>query len=222
MSDLDRIVMVQGDALTYEYPEAELVLTDPPWTYEAQNGKPPPYEGLSTEDIVTVLFERLRWRRLAVWVTAPLFPEFVAEIVKRGLPMFQTVGAWDKNAYRHGQGKQWGSRMEFLLLFVKPKAVNNPETPLENGYSWAPTSAGDESHSYKPPGWQSQMIRKWTAPGAVIVDPFLGLGSSGHAADMVPNRRFLGTEKDPARLARAVASLDHLRRARARRAGGTP
>lgn len=49
----------------------------------------------------------------------------------------------------------------------------------------------------KPVSLLSWMVKSWTRPGTVILDPFMGSGSTGEAA-LANGRRFIGIERDPA------------------------
>jgi DNA modification methylase len=60
----------------------------------------------------------------------------------------------------------------------------------------------------KPVPLMEDLIEQMTDPGDVVLDPFMGSGSTGVAALRL-NRRFLGVEIDPAHYATALARLRH-------------
>jgi site-specific DNA-methyltransferase (adenine-specific) len=59
----------------------------------------------------------------------------------------------------------------------------------------------------------AHLIRHITKPGDLVVDPFMGIGTTGEAA-IQHGRRFLGIDRDPAVFAAAAAHLSGLKAAR--------
>lgn len=60
----------------------------------------------------------------------------------------------------------------------------------------------------KPTDLMSYLVRLVTPPGGVVLDPFMGSGSTGKAA-MREGMRFVGCEMDPAYMAIARARIEH-------------
>jgi site-specific DNA-methyltransferase (adenine-specific) len=114
---------------------------------------------------------------------------------------------WDK--MKIGMGYHYRARYEFVLFFEKGKRkLHNLGVPdvisvprIHRGY---PTE--------KPPEVAKILIEQSTEPGALIVDPFCGSGSSGVAA-LSEARHFMGNDL-------GEAALD-LSRQRLVDAGGT-
>ena len=95
---------------------------------------------------------------------------------------------WDKK--RIGMGYHYRSRYELILFFEKGKRKLNDlgvpdiiEQPrIHRGYP-----------AEKPPEVSEVLIRQSTQPGELVVDPFMGSGSSGVAAARL-GRSFLGAD----------------------------
>lgn len=201
---LSRHVLVLGDARRVDWsalPSPDLVLTDPPWLFQQANGKPPPYPGMPTPEIVGVLVQCGAFRAhvgFAMWVTGAHFGEFIEELVRRRLPLPVTLGAWDKGGADYGQGAWWASRMEFLLRWSGGHADRS--RLASNG-----VSTPKQSHSEKPVRWQADLIHRWAPDDGVVLDPFLGLGTTLRAVHQAGGqRRFVGVELVPKRFEAAI------------------
>lgn len=98
---------------------------------------------------------------------------------------------WDKQ--KIGMGYHYRARYEFVLFFEKGKRkLNNLGVPdvlsfprVHNGY---PTE--------KPVDLLRVLIEQSTQPGEVVIDPFMGSGSTGEAA-LRTGRDFAGSDTSP-------------------------
>lgn len=70
------------------------------------------------------------------------------------------------------------------------------------------TVARNHHPTVKPTALMRYLCRLVTPPGGVVLDPFMGSGSTGKAA-MAEGFRFIGIELDPEYLAIAQARIDH-------------
>lgn len=96
-----------GDSLNTEFPHADLVLTDPPWKYQQRFGATSAedhYEGMEYEQIIDLLFERMSWSRLCMWITAPHLGSFLRRYFLTETPASST-GAWGAS----GASGPWGT-----------------------------------------------------------------------------------------------------------------
>jgi site-specific DNA-methyltransferase (adenine-specific) len=108
---------------------------------------------------------------------------------------------WDKRSI--GMGYHYRARYEFVLFFEKGKRrladLGTPdvlEVPrVRNGY---PTE--------KPEELSRILIEQSSAPGEIVIDPFMGSGSVGAAA-LQTGRHFLGTDVSGSSLTAARARL---------------
>jgi DNA modification methylase len=140
--------------------------------------------------------------RMVVWCTFPLLAQWMAADLGRW--RYVTGGAWCKTG-GIGQGYHWRGDAEVALVYVDRRApAGRPHATIRSGHT---SKRG--KHSAKPIAWQRSMIRAWSRPGDLVIDPFAGLGSVGVAAS-IEARRYLGWELDPARHAVAQAEIDRV------------
>ena len=93
--------------------------------------------------------------------------------------------------------------MEFAIWAVKSKnskwVFNKPDTlPYQRAFFQSPTLLGKERTAHptqKPVSLMQKIIQIHTQALDVILDPFMGVGSTGVAA-LALNRQFIGCEKD--------------------------
>ena len=92
----------------------------------------------------------------------------------------------------HLPDKEWAAEGACV-----PERERRPFNPSKNNH---PT--------VKPTALMRYLCRLITPPGGIILDPFLGSGSTGKAA-LLEGFRFIGIEKDPAYLAIAQARIEN-------------
>ena len=194
-----------------DWPKADLVIADPPWTYTQVQGDAAPgdrYACLSVEDIALHLYALYpRTPLLALWLTWPLLGEWSAA----WFPRPTTGGAWTKSgegdAGHYGPGYWWAGCSEPVLLYSAGGAHCDRSEPLRNGWVEPP-----RQHSRKPSAWMAQWIRRWVPEGGLVLDPYAGLGSVAEAVVLAGGgRRYLGTEIDPERHSQALALVAQVR-----------
>jgi len=94
----------------------------------------------------------------------------------------------------------------YLLAKGRPPL---PATPLPDVMDWSYT--GNKLHpTQKPVDVLAKLIQTFSAPGATVLDPFAGSGSTCEAARRT-GRRYLGIELDERYFEGAVARLTALR-----------
>ncbi len=118
-----------------------------------------------------------------------------AETMFHAKPLVEAAGfkfwkpiVWDKVAI--GMGYHYRARYEFVLFFEKGKRkLNNLGIPdiltQKRVYRGYPTE--------KPIEIAKVLIEQSTEPGQLVIDPFMGSGSTGHAA-MLCGRMFAGND----------------------------
>ena len=198
-----------ADACDVEWPAADLVLTDPPWSYTEHHGATAAedhYDGLTAPEIA-VLLDGLQAPRLAMWLTWPLLGEWVeaSDGWSWGAPV--TGGAWCKSGPgdtgHYGPGFHWSGCSELILVYTRGKTHTDRSATLRNAWIEPPTQ-----HSRKPVAFQARMVERWCPPAGVVLDPFAGLGSVAEAVVVSGRgRRFVGTEIDPERYAGAMSLI---------------
>ena len=194
-----------------DWPEADLVIADPPWRYEQAIGEGTAddhYDGLEVSQIVAHL-EPLYRRSplLALWLTWPLLGEWQAA----WSPAPTTGLAWTKSGPadtgHYGPGYWAAGCSEPVLLYSRGGGYCDRSQLLRGAWIEPP-----REHSRKPSAWMAQWIRRWVPPGGLVLDPYAGLGAAAEAVILAGDkRRYLGTEIDPERHAGALALLAQVR-----------
>jgi site-specific DNA-methyltransferase (adenine-specific) len=69
------------------------------------------------------------------------------------------------------------------------------QTPIDNAYQRNNSEARNHHPTVKPTDLMRYLCRLVTQPNGVVLDPFMGSGSTGKAA-ILENFRFIGIEKD--------------------------
>lgn len=194
-----------------DWPEADLVIADPPWTYTQAHGASVAedhYDLLTVPQIVEHV--SAAWARaplLALWLTWPLLGEWQA-----AWPHAPTTGAaWVKSgegdAGHYGPGYWWAGCSEPVLLYSRGGGHCDRSAALRNAWVEPP-----REHSRKPAAWMACWIRRWVPEGGLVLDPYAGLGSVAEAVILAGGgRRYLGTEIDPERHAAALALIAQVR-----------
>ncbi len=112
----------------------------------------------------------MKYKRACVWIKPDSTPQMNGQGPAQGAELF--VCAWAGKG--HASWNAGGKRGVYTHL------VNNPERHGEH-----PTE--------KPRRLMSEIVADFTKPGDVILDPFMGSGTTGVAAVMA-GRRFVGIE----------------------------
>lgn len=131
-----------------------------------------------------------------------MVPALAQAIEAAGL-RFQSMPIWDKGAA--GLGTGFRSQHECILHF-------SIETPAYFSASYgnvlrAPRMPADRDHpTEKPIGLMAKMIEVQCPVGGIVLDPFMGSGSTGVAA-VRSGRKFVGVEHDPVHFATACRRI---------------
>ena len=173
---------------------------DPRWLYDLAR--------LTTPDSMLYCFTR--WDMIDRWRI---------EIEAAGFKVKQRL-IWDKRHWKMGDLRYYGSQIEDVLFCVKgtpamqwPKRSGN----LFSSSSSAYLPEGQYNHpTQKPEVILRQFVKDSTRPGALVLDPFCGSGTTGVAC-VQTGRRFIGIEIDPgyadiarARIAKAAEQARQL------------
>lgn len=130
-----------------------------------------------------------------------LFPETKSGAIKAGSPAGRDMRAGNEDRNRNG-GRP-----------VQPKDIPASEGSAARFFYCAKTSRKDRGEgnthpTVKPTDLMAYLCRLVTPPGGVVLDPFMGSGSTGKAA-MREGFRFIGIEMDADYLAIAEARIAH-------------
>lgn len=146
---------------------------------------------------------------------SPTFAWVADRMDSKGLQFFHAV-VWDKN----NPGLGWRYRRQYEMVMVSHirggrLAWNDKEKAVPNIFKMMPPRVRKHPNE-KPLPLVQQFIRKHTVVGDVVLDPFMGSGTTGVAA-LGLGRKFIGIELEPAyfdvacqRLEEASRSLDLL------------
>lgn len=121
----------------------------------------------------------------------------VCEILRRAGFRIKNRIVWDKGNHTAGDCRgAFGFRYEILILAVKGRPLIRGE---RHDDIWRfPRVAGQKlvHQNEKPVALLERAIESMSDPGDLVIDPFLGSGSTGEACALA-GRRFLGCEIDP-------------------------
>jgi hypothetical protein len=115
----------------------------------------------------------MKYKRACAWVKPDSTPQLNGQCPAQGYECFVTAWAGEGHSRWNAGGKRG----------VYTHLVNNPER-----HGGHPTE--------KPRRLMSEIIKDFTQPGQVILDPFMGSGTTGVAAVMA-ERSFVGIEMNP-------------------------
>jgi DNA modification methylase len=126
--------------------------------------------------------------------------EIIAEAKRHGCAL-RDVGAWHKtNPVPQVRKVKWASALELFVVITKPgiRHTFNWQHGYHHNVIVAPICAGRERTPHptqKPLAVVLPMIRYWSNPGDLVLDPFGGAGTTAVAAKGL-GRRYLTIEID--------------------------
>jgi DNA modification methylase len=128
--------------------------------------------------------------------------ELIAEAKRHGGEL-RDVGAWHKtNPVPQVRKVKWASALELFVVITKPgqRHTFNWQHGYHHNVIVAPICTGGERTPHptqKPLAVILPMVRYWSNPGDLVLDPFAGAGTSAVAARML-GRRYVAIEVDNA------------------------
>lgn len=145
--------------------------------------------------------------------------KFIDEVERCG-GRVKSVLIWDKGTHGMGDLKaSYGSRYE-SILFVPGRAFKFPGKRPQDIIPVAKVPPVKLRHpNEKPVELIEKLILDTTDPGAVVLDTFMGSGSTGVAC-VNTGRRFIGIELDPHYYAIARERIEQAETTRRQAAGG--
>lgn len=94
---------------------------------------------------------------------------------------------------------------------AKQYSHDGRETPIENAYQRNSSNSSNSHPTVKPTDLMRYLCRLVTPPGGLVLDPFMGSGSTGRAA-LLEGFRFIGIEREAEYIEIARARIDSARR----------
>jgi len=191
MKQIGRAFLIQGDARHYHAAGVATVITDPVWP-NAPDGM---FKINTTPvELLRAALAGIQCKRLAVILRSDSDPRFL-QAVPKSMPFFRVMTMPYVVPGRFG--RQLGG-MEHAYCFGAPPK-SRPGFHLIPGISpGAQQVKRDLGHpcprSLEHMRW---LVSRWSDPGDLVYDPFMGSGTTGVAA-VEQGRDFLGVEIVPA------------------------
>lgn len=133
------------------------------------------------------------YKRAMIWVKPDGMPQFTGD--RPGMGYESIVSAWC------GGGKsRWNGGGKHGVFIV-------PKHDAGNGHG----GASNPHPTTKPIRLMSELVALFTDQGQTVLDPFMGSGSTGHAAVDL-GRKFIGVELEPKYFDVACRRLEHAAR----------
>lgn len=229
-----RATMYRGDCLELLAAgllKSDAIVSDPPYGIRYQHsGNSCGSIGSSTEAIIgdDRPFDPMPWVTHAPKVNlgnlgtgGPRIILFGADHFRARLPEFGTLLAWDKHVGRAPDDSfadcEWAwcgknvKREVFRHLWKGIAVKRSPEdcSPTKGGKGHGAVRFARAHVSQKPVALMRWCIQKLKPPpGGIILDPYMGSGTTGIAA-LSLGMRFTGIEIDPGHFATACARIEH-------------
>ncbi len=187
----------------------DCIITDPPYliNYKSNMRKDKTHKFCKTiqnddnpqliKDIMPLLFNVLKDNApLYMFCGADKVDFFKQEVEKYFT--FKNLIVWDKGAPTMGDlYAQYGKNYEFIIYANKGRALFNEDMPrFGDVWRFARVSSDKLLHqNQKPTDLLSRIINQHTSKGDLILDPFMGSGSTAVAAHRL-QRDYIGFELD--------------------------
>jgi len=208
--------LMLGDALELlpTLPKVDAVITDPPYddmTHKGHLSCVTHHQGLGFDALTDDEFARIcsllvgkanRWVLMTCATSHALSAQRFESFVR--------LGIWVKpNGAPQFTGDRPGSGWEAVLILHRSgrKRWNGGG---RHGVWIFPKTSGNHP-TEKPVPLLSQWVRDFTDAGEMVLDPFMGSGSTGVAA-LQCGRRFIGIERDIAHFATACRRIEEAQR----------
>jgi site-specific DNA-methyltransferase (adenine-specific) len=130
-----------------------------------------------------VLVQFSDWRQLAVTIDA----------VQAGGWVWRGIGVWDKTVACRPQRGRFAAQAEYFVWASHGPLPLERGVPCLPGVFLHPSPRGERRHMTAKPEALMRDVVALCAPGGLVLDPFVGSGTTGVAA-LRTGRRFLGSE----------------------------
>lgn len=204
----------------------DVVLTDPPYSSGTRKeGQKGVRKSMTREDDDGEWFDNdamtvlgfawmirqvaVQWRRVLVpgghalvFIDWRMYPHLAAAIETADLRHAGVV-VWKKASF--GMGSCFRNQHEFILHFTNGVGREPQRRDVGSVLEAAAVRDGDHP-TEKPTQLLERLLEVVAPPGALVLDPFAGVGTTGIAAARL-GRRFVGWEKEPRHHARAMQRI---------------
>jgi DNA modification methylase len=185
---------------------AAIVLTDPPYAVDYQRsadfrGNASAHEGYVDPDSASTALAFLDHVACDVVVmTFPVDRHFfaLADALRKNRFEFRKELVWVKDRFSFWPGSKYQQQHESILLIArKGRPLNSNPPANESTVINAPMTKSHDKHpTARPPALWANLLCYHTEPGATVVDPYLGSGTTLVVAEQ-SNRICVGSEISP-------------------------
>jgi site-specific DNA-methyltransferase (adenine-specific) len=154
-------------------------------------------------DVTTEQSPRGRWPANVI-LTDPIFDGGREGVVG---------GGWTESTSAVGAWTPYGDSGTYSRFFLIPKAARTDREPVLGGPEWTASSTGRANvhPTVKPTDLMRHLVRLVTPAGGVVLDPFLGSGTTALACEM-EGFGWVGIEQEAEYVAIAEARLNGAQR----------
>lgn len=181
----DGITIYCGSSLDFAA-DCDCVVTDPVWP----NNSEPEFSGMDASALLSGALSRITCPRLAVHLGRDTDPRFLTAVPERW-EFF--AACWLDCAQPHYKGRMLAG-IDIAYLFGEPPS-SYPGRHIIPGMCRDSSSDGKQADHPCPRKLSHVrwLIQKWTDPGDVVLDPFMGSGTTLRAAKDL-GRKAIGIE----------------------------
>lgn len=207
----DSVTMLQGDCVELmaelEPSSVDAVITDPPYMIGAISTGDPSAKAGGWADMENSAWWYAEWLKLARralkqdgyacvfgnWRSLPTLLYAFAKIKWQ----VDSLMVWDKEWIGPAGPRQLRPTYEVVLFAGMPKArIDDRSASDVYRCRWMAGNSKTTAHAAeKPVALMRHLVRLTTKPGGLVLDPFMGSGTTGEAAHL-EGRRFLGMERE--------------------------
>lgn len=120
----------------------------------------------------------------------------VYKLIGKYADVLQNIIIWEKSNPQPAPGNSIANAYEFFLVFGKESVKSNDDNTKNHITTSVYTENGTSIHrAVMKPEVANWFINKFTSVGDTVLDPFMGLGTTGIACKKF-NRNFIGIEID--------------------------
>ena len=124
----------------------------------------------------SVLASFIDWRQLPT----------LTDAVQAGGWVWRNLATWHKPGVRMQRGR-FSASAEYVVYATNGPAIDGAGSP-QNVYACAPISSDEKEHIAEKPSQVLRWVMQVVPPGAVVLDPFMGSGSTLRAAKDLGHR----------------------------------
>ena len=162
-------------------------------------------DGFDTDRFFSLCSGALRSPNYQIWCSKRQFPELLNRAISSNWS-WQDIMLYRNNAVPNLNGKYLDK--DYLLHMWKGRKLTGGYADRQTGYRWSIGGRKEWDHpALKPIEPVIHMLKTGSCEGDVVLDPFMGSGTTGEAC-IRTGRRFIGIERDGKYFEMAVRRLE--------------